>query len=320
MARDDTAIDAAMGTQGLPGRDALDKAAVQALSERSDRAGLRHLAGHVAIIIATGWLLAEAYAAGGLWIVPALALHGFALVTLFAPTHEAGHATAFKTPWLGKAVAWLAGAVTLNNADFYRRYHHWHHRFTQVPGSDPELGRPKPRGWPTYAWRLAGLYYYSDKLREMWMTATDRLGHLPYVPARARPRLVRSMRAMIGLYVLVALVAILLESWAPVTYWLLPMVCGQPVLRAILLAEHTGCSEDRNGLTNTRTTLASRPVRFLMWNMPFHAEHHLYPAVPFHRLPDLHRQIADRLRHVTPSYPAAQAEIVATFGGTAQIA
>ena len=24
-------------------------------------------------------------------------------------------------------------------------------------------------------------------------------------------------------------------------------------------------------------------VRLLMWNMPFHAEHHLYPFIPFHR-------------------------------------
>jgi fatty acid desaturase len=102
-----------------------------------------------------------------------------------------------------------------------------------------------------------------------------------------------------------------------VTYWLLPMICGQPVLRAILLAEHTGCTEDANGLTNTRTTYASWPVRFLMWNMPFHAEHHLHPAVPFHRLPELHQLIKERLTHISPSYPAAQQEIVATFGGKA---
>ena len=317
MLNDGTAIDAAMGTESLPGRDVLDRATLQSLTRRSNRAGLLHLAGHLLVILCTGWLLSEAYAVGGLWIAPALVMHGFALVTLFAPTHEAGHATAFRTLWLGKAIAWAAGAVTLNNADFYRRYHHWHHRYTQVPGHDPELGRPKPGNWLAYGWRLLGLYYYIDKLREMRMTATNRLGHLPYVPARARPRLVWSMRAMIGLYVLVALGAVLLETWAPVTYWLLPMLCGQPLLRAILLSEHTGCSEDRNGLTNTRTTLTSWPVRFLMWNMPYHAEHHLYPAVPFHRLPDLHRLIADRLRHLTPGYPAAQREIVATFAPSA---
>lgn len=196
MQNDGTAIDAAMGTESLPGRDVLDKATLQALSERSDWAGLRHLAGHAAVILATGWLLSLAYAAGGLWCVPALVLHGFALVTLFAPTHEAGHATAFKSPWLGKAVAWACGAITLNNGDFYRRFHHWHHRFTQVPGQDPELARPKPHNWLTYLHRIIGLYYYKDRLGESLRVALYKFDH-PYIPERAKPRLAWSARGAV---------------------------------------------------------------------------------------------------------------------------
>lgn len=311
-----TAIDPAMGTDHLPGRNVIDNDTLKRLSERSDGPGLRHLAGHFAVILASGWLLSEAYAFGGIVILPALVLHGFALVTLFAPTHEAGHATAFKTAWIGKAVAWICGVITLNNGDFYRRFHHWHHRFTQIPGKDPELGRPKPHNWATYLHRLAGLYYYKDRLREALNVALYRFDH-PYIPERAKPRLAWSARAQFAVYGVVAIGAIMLETWAPVTYWLLPMMFGQPVLRAILLAEHTGCTEDANGLTNTRTTYASWPVRFLMWNMPFHAEHHLHPAVPFHRLPELHQLIKERLTHISPSYPAAQQEIVATFGSHA---
>jgi hypothetical protein len=44
-------------------------------------------------------------------------------------------------------------------------------------------------------------------------------------------------------------------------YW---RVVGQPILRFILLAEHTGCTLDDNSLTNTRTTLTLAPLRFLM--------------------------------------------------------
>ena len=108
---------------------------------------------------------------------------------------------------------------------------------------------------------------------------------------------------------------------APVASWKAASTEGPPCRRQCGEVRSwvgpSRCSEDRNGLTNTRTTLTSWPVRFLMWNMPYHAEHHLYPAVPLHRLPDLHRLIADRLRHVTPGYPAAQREIVATFAPTA---
>jgi fatty acid desaturase len=93
-------------------------------------------------------------------------------------------------------------------------------------------------------------------------------------------------------------------------FWFLPALLAQPLLRALLIAEHTGCSRDRNGLTNTRTTLTSFPIRLLMWNMPYHAEHHLYPAIPFHLLPTLHREVRAAVRHVAPGYVAANREIV----------
>jgi fatty acid desaturase len=94
-----------------------------------------------------------------------------------------------------------------------------------------------------------------------------------------------------------------LFGWeTPFVYWMLPQLLCQPFLRAYVLAEHTGCTLDRNGLTNTRTTLTSAAVRLLMWNMPFHAEHHLYPSIPFHRLPDAHAAIRDKLRFVQHGY------------------
>ncbi len=69
-----------------------------------------------------------------------------------------------------------------------------------------------------------------------------------------------------------------------------------------MLAEHTGCTQNRNGLTNTRTTLTNAAVRLLMWNMPYHAEHHLYPSIPFHRLADGHAALRARLGFVQRGY------------------
>ncbi|HLQ85309.1 MAG TPA: fatty acid desaturase, partial [Salinisphaeraceae bacterium] len=59
----------------------------------------------------------------------------------------------------------------------------------------------------------------------------------------------------------------------------------------------------------TRTTLTSLPVRLLMWNMSFHAEHHLYPAVPFHALAELHHDVRARLQVIALGYPAAHRDI-----------
>ena len=106
------------------------------------------------------------------------------------------------------------------------------------------------------------------------------------------------------------LASIALGSGAVLYYWFIPAVLAQPFLRALLIVEHTRCSQDRNRLTNTRTTLTGFPIRFLMWNMPYHAEHHLYPAVPFHQLPALNRLLRQKLAHVAPNYRAANRAVI----------
>jgi fatty acid desaturase len=106
-------------------------------------------------------------------------------------------------------------------------------------------------------------------------------------------------------------IAAILFGWrTPFIFWVLPQLLCQPFLRAYVLAEHTGCTTDRNGLTNTRTTLTNRVVRLLMWNMPFHAEHHLYPSIPFHRLAEAHLSLRDRLGFVQQGYMNWNLDIV----------
>jgi len=67
-------------------------------------------------------------------------------------------------------------------------------------------------------------------------------------------------------------------------------------------------------LANTRTTLTNAIVRFFAWNMPFHAEHHAYPSVPFHALPAVHRELRRDLKVVAPGYLAVQREILRGLG------
>jgi fatty acid desaturase len=96
-------------------------------------------------------------------------------------------------------------------------------------------------------------------------------------------------------------------------FWLLPLAVGQPFLRFVLLAEHSGCSFSSDGTTNTRTTLTLWPVRWLMWNMPFHAEHHLYASIPFHALPSAHAHLAPHLRHIDPGYLAVHHQLLSNL-------
>ena len=46
-------------------------------------------------------------------------------------------------------------------------------------------------------------------------------------------------------------------------------------------------------------------MHLFAWNMPYHAEHHAYPAVPFHALPRLHQGIREKIANVEPGYVTA---------------
>jgi fatty acid desaturase len=295
------ALDLSMGTSQLPGRDILDRSDLRELNARSDGRGLLRLAAHLLTLCLTGLLVHMARGHMGL-LVPSMMLHGFAIVTLFAPMHECVHMTPFRSRWLNKTVGWIVGVPAFYNSDYYRRFHHWHHRFTQDPEHDPELMTPKPNTLGAYWLRLSGIVFWRDRLQDLLMVSLGRTHHLPYVPAQAHRVLAGSVRLQVALYLVIAGVAIFYQSTAPLVYWLLPILLGQPLIRAILIAEHTGCSEGPDGLSNTRTTLTSWPVRLLMWNMPFHAEHHLYPSIPFHALPRAHARIRARLTHLDEGY------------------
>jgi fatty acid desaturase len=59
-----------------------------------------------------------------------------------------------------------------------------------------------------------------------------------------------------------------------------------------------------NMFENTRTTFTTALMRFVAWNMPYHVEHHVYPAVPFHQLPALHGLMKGELRVTAEGYTA----------------
>jgi len=55
------------------------------------------------------------------------------------------------------------------------------------------------------------------------------------------------------------------------------------------------------------------PVRFLMWEMPYHAEHHRYPALPFFALKPAHAVLGQYLAHVAQSYVDVHLALWKTF-------
>lgn len=274
--------------------------ALRALSRRSDARGALRLAVHLALIAGAGALVAIA---PGWWTLPAMLVLGIAQVTLFAPLHETMHLTAFASRRANAVVGWLVACPSLLNWHYYAQFHLAHHRHTQDKARDPELNPPPPAGLGDYVRRVLGVNYWRARLQVLADAWRGDLSGYSYISAAHRPRIVLSLRAMTVAVLAAALAAGLAFGWqAPLVYWIGPQLLAQPLLRLYLLTEHTGCAESADGLANTRTTLTNPIIRLLMWNMGFHAEHHLYPSIPFHRLAEAHRALRPRLGVVQPGY------------------
>ena len=270
------------------------------LAGRSDRAGAVRLAIHLALILGAGWLV---WIAHGLWVAPAVVLLGGLQAALFAPFHETSHYTAFANRRANAVVGWLSGLPSLHNWPMYQAYHRLHHLYTQDPEHDPELGVPDPSTFGQYLLRIAGWTFW--KARFEWYRDGVRgdLSAYPYVRDGQQPRMVLGLRAQLAATLALGMAIVAIFGWpALLLYWVLPQLTGQMLLRMYLLTEHTGLPHTKDGLANTRTTLTLAPLRLVMWNMPYHAEHHLYPFIPFHQLAAAHQLLRDRLQAIQPGY------------------
>lgn len=199
----------------------------------SDGKGLFHLSGHLALLAATGSVIAVTR--GSLLVLPALILHGIVLVFLFAPLHESLHRTAFCLRWLNVGVAWFAGLVLLLPPDWFRAFHFAHHRYTQIEGSDPELDGKRVETWPDYLIHLSGWRYWKGSVVLIVRNAAGRTA-APYVSPRLEARLVREARIMLAVYAVIAVLSLAFRTDAAIIYWVVPALLGQPFLRAYLLA------------------------------------------------------------------------------------
>lgn len=278
---------------------AVEEPAVRRLQSRSNSRGLLRLVVHLTAIASAGGLYTLAIASAPWVLTGLLAIaYGFTLVTMFAAMHEAVHRTSFRSQWLNDSVAWFAGLLSFYNSTFYRPYHGWHHRFTQLPGKDPELEDLKPTNWTSYLLELSGVLWWLGKLRTYARLALGKFESYAFLNERTGRLVVRSVRLQLLVYATAIAVSLALGHALFVTYWLAPVALAQPLLRGIVMAEHTGCTNDSNPLTNTRTTRTVWLVQLLMWEMPYHAEHHRHPALPFFVLEQVHADYGTQLRHV----------------------
>lgn len=293
---------------------ALTRRELKQLMRRTDKPAFQRLAIWLCLLCLTAYGI---WLTQGSWLMlPAMFVHGVVLVHHFSLQHECCHYTAFKTRWLNDVAGNVCGLVIMLPNRFFRYEHCDHHTYTQLKGRDTELIE-LPQTIAGYFYYLSSIPYWKAKFNELWRHSAGHLSAVEksFVPLEERKTIVLEARAMVAFYLVVILLSLVFQSKAAIWYWFVPVVLGEPVMRAIRMTEHVGRPNVSDMKTNTRSNLVSLPLRFLCWNMNYHAEHHYASSVPFHALPDLHRKLAGYIHTEKSGYVGAHRDIVSQLLG-----
>jgi len=271
------------------------------IKQSSDAEGIKQSLWHVGCmsLCAAVTMIAQSLAIAPLWWAGMLGM-AFVASFFFMPLHETVHRSAFKTRMLNDICMHIAGFVCLRPALHYFYYHWAHHKFTGDKERDSEL-QPSlidmdVNTLPGYLAYMSGVPFWLDAVST---TVKHALGQCPepYLASEKVQREVREeARAYLALYLGLLAGGLMVPALgsALLTFWVLPSLLGQPMLRFYLFGEHRGCQSDpHNILCNTRSMTTNWLYRKMAWQMPYHVEHHAWPYVPFHKLEDANRLIQE---------------------------
>ena len=290
-------MDDFIGVRGVLESDRLEELCV-----RSDARGLLQLATHAGAIAANTTLMALTWGSG--WCVPLFLLQGLLLNYVYAPQHECSHYTAFRSRWINVWVGRLCGFINLYPNDYHRFNHFTHHRHTQDWERDPELlVRDVFRSPSHYLLELTGWPATWGRFWVTWQQALLGKADAWFLIESQRRQVIRASRWQVAGYLAVIASALALRSWWPLYFWVGPFLCMRWTYWLEGYGEHTGLSHAPNTLLNTRILRTNAFMRWLNWNMSYHAVHHTYPNVPFFRLPELLRQVETKVGFELPGDP-----------------
>ena len=285
-------------------RPLLDRDTLRVLQQRQAFPSLVRLTLHLGAFIAL-ILIVILTATVPVVAFPCTVLLAAIWATLFAPFHECTHLTAFQSRQLNILGAWLAGIPFGMAPAFYRAFHFQHHRYTHDPTRDPELGAPQLNSWPsdTAAWLflISGIWLLKLKVTALvkvsLRSTTQQSPIAPWASPEQGPRIVRETRVVALVWLLLVVAACL---GVPGMGWLLAALLLSHLFQSIwLTTEHTGLPHEGSILSRTRTMQTPAFIRWWLWNMNYHAEHHAWPAIPWHQLPAVHEHIVHHLEHVS---------------------
>jgi len=273
------------------------------LMQREDGPAIRDtilLLGAMVLFAGAGIALWPSWVSAPFWLAYGV-LYGSAMDSRW---HECGHGTAFRTRWMNDALYQVASFCMIRNPVTWRWSHARHHTDTIIVGRDPEIAIMRPPAFLKLILNFVGLPDTVEGLGRMLLNASGRLNpeEVTWIPESEQPKVIRIARVWLAIYAATLALALWLQSILPFMVIGLPRLYGawHHVMTGLL--QHGGPADNViDHRLNSRTVLMNPASRFVYWNMNYHVEHHMFPMVPYHRLPELHALIGPDLPAPTPS-------------------
>jgi fatty acid desaturase len=203
--------------------------------------------------------------------------------------------------------------MNMKEGTYMRWSHTRHHTETIMVGLDPEIQVMRPADLRRV---VLDFFWIPDAVQMFKAMISHALGRptkeaRDFVPQSEWGKMFFWSRFYLALYALMIVWAVAIRSWLPILFFPLARFYGGWLHQIFSLTQHAGLAEDvRDHRLNTRTVQMNPVFRFLYFNMNYHIEHHMFPTVPFHALPDLHDRIEGVLPHTYSGLIAAFREII----------
>ena len=263
------------------------------LMQRSDGPAIRDaiiLFGSMFVLVAIGVALWPSWWSAPFWLAYGV-LYGSAMDSRW---HECGHGTAFKTREYNDWIYQIASFCMIRNPVSWRWSHARHHTDTIIVGRDPEIVLMRPPALFRVILNFFGILDAIDGWGRMLYNAAGKVHpeEASWIPEQERPKVIRVARIWVAIYAATIALALWMGSILPLMVIGLPRLYGawHHVMTGLL--QHGGLAENViDHRLNSRTVYMNPVSRFIYWNMNYHVEHHMFPMVPYHRLPELHEEI-----------------------------
>ncbi len=289
------------------------------LIKKDNRRSIVHFILMYSLFIGAGIVIVLTWGQRWWLALPALLLFSASVSALFACQHECIHQTAFRNRPLNYWAALLTGAAYGYAPTLFKDFHFAHHRYTHQPGLDPEISIGR---WavpsvieklPSYLAWLTGLPFMLFRTfmlvaGALGMPAFIRRPIFPFLESEHRGKLFLESWLILGIHGSIIYTALFVNP----AFWglLWGQILGSALLASYTAAEHNGLPHEGTILEKTRSLNSSSLLRWWMWNMPYHAEHHAYPAVPYHALPELHLLLKEELVHQDTNHAQFHRQVV----------